>query len=334
MAIDFSKTKGAGRMKVIQKKSTEQSNGLVAINIPLDQIDENPENAMIFNMEGIEGLAEGIKKDGFLGAITVFKKDDGRFEISSGHRRYRAMRLLEEKTIPAIVKPYPKNDNERMLQLISSNIRNRDLKPMDWARAMNRYCEIMKATGAKGTMRDLAAEYFQMASSNVGRYLALLNLIKPLQQLADDPGYSFSAISNAASLSEDEQEELYKRIREESADGEEGSDTHSLSRTRIQQLISDIKTGTDSRGKEKNDKVSEDTGNSRTEKADISDRPSETVNKDNKGVTSQKRDNIELCINEIERITAAKVDIKHKDEILTKVKRLEKAIRELKKRYK
>ena len=242
MAKDFSKAKGAGHLKEIQQKSTEQSNGLVAINIPLDQIDENPENAEIFNMDNIDSLADGIQENGFLGAINVLKKPDGRYEISSGHRRYRAMRALGRETIPCIVDPYPDDDVERVLKLISSNIRNRELHPMDWARVISRYIEAIKSRGFTGNVRNKAAEYFKMAPANINRYLCLLRLIPELQEIANDPDYAFSAFTSASTMDEADQKLLYDQMQEEleAIDKAKGT-VKTLSRVRIEQMTSAIK---------------------------------------------------------------------------------------------
>ena len=243
MAMDFSKAKGTNNMlKSIQAKSAEQSGSLVAINIPLDQIDENPENEQIFNMDGIDTLAEGIKADGFLGAISVLKKPDGRYEISSGHRRYRAMKLLGRKTIPCIVSPYPDDDVERILRLISSNIRNRELTPLDWARTIDRYMKAIKQRGDKGIIRDLAAEYFKMAPTNIQRYVSLLKLIPELQELANDPEYSYSAFTTAATLDKELQYKLYDQIQDElEVIGRNKSNVKALTRPRIEQMINALK---------------------------------------------------------------------------------------------
>ena len=241
-SLDFSKSRNAGKIKRIQEKSAEQTNGLITLNIPLDQIDENPDNASIFNMDNIDTLAEGIKKDGFMGAINVFQKPDGRYEISSGHRRYRAMKLLGRPTIPCNVSPYP-DDVERGLKLISSNIRNRVLRPLDWARAIDYYENIMKIKGEyEGRLRDRAAEYFKMAPTNIHRYTSLLKLIPELQELANDPEYAYSAFTTAATLSQDEQKELYRSIiRENSELDKKEESLKVLSRARIEQLINNIK---------------------------------------------------------------------------------------------
>ena len=239
--MNFDKSRNSSKLQEIQKESIEKTNGIVSINIPLDQIDENPENAAIFNMDHIEMLAKGIEQDGFMGAINVFQKDDGRYEISSGHRRYRAMKMLGRTTIPCIVSPMP-SDTERSLKLLSSNIRNRELRPLDWARAIKKYKEIIKSDPAfeKKAARKQCAEFFGMAEGNIFRFEALLRLIPELQELANDPEFASSAFAPAAQLDKEEQKELYKKIRVEIGDGSDDKPA-SISRTRIFQLIEDVK---------------------------------------------------------------------------------------------
>lgn len=55
---------------------------------------EHPDNEYLFGMEGIERLAEGMKRVGFKGAIEVWDREDGTFLIYSGARRNRANTLL------------------------------------------------------------------------------------------------------------------------------------------------------------------------------------------------------------------------------------------------
>ncbi len=252
MGMDFNKSRNAEKLKQIQEKSTEQANGLIVKNVPLDQIDENPDNASIFNMEGIDTLAEGIKTVGFMGAINVFQKPDGRYEISSGHRRYRAMKLLGKETIPCYVSPYPE-DVDRGLMLISSNMANREIRPLDWARTIDYYMGLMKKKGEyEGRLRDRAAEFFKKSQTNIHRYTSLLKLIPELQELADNPEYAYSAFTSAATLSESDQKELYNRIMRENGLLGDKNGANVLSRTRIEQLINDLKQKNDSTAGQQN----------------------------------------------------------------------------------
>ena len=87
--------------KVIKKVEEDMDNK--KRDIEIDLIDMNNDNESVFGLDDIDYLAENIKEDGFSGAIAVYALDNGRYEISSGHRRYLAAKQLGMKTIPAIV---------------------------------------------------------------------------------------------------------------------------------------------------------------------------------------------------------------------------------------
>lgn len=257
MAMDLSKSKNASRMKAIQEKSKEQGNGLVTINIPLDEIDENPDNEKTFNMEKVDAIARNIEQVGFFGTINVFKKPDGRYEISSGHTRYRAMKKIGADSIPCSVSPYP-DEFKRGLILLSSNTNNRVMRPMDWARAIDYYYNLMKAAkkefgkGEKsyeGDLRTRAAEFFDTSPTNIARYYSLLNLIPELQEMVDDPELPYSAFTTAGTMSEEDQMTLYERLSDEIArnakSAENGGSVPGISRVRIEQLINSIKNKPD-----------------------------------------------------------------------------------------
>ena len=76
---------------------------IVVMNIPLDKIDGNPENDKLFSMRSVDHLAKIIDEEGYTTPIEVYKKKNGRYEITSGHRRYQAMKLLGQKEIPCYI---------------------------------------------------------------------------------------------------------------------------------------------------------------------------------------------------------------------------------------
>lgn len=242
MAADLAKSRNAGKMRAIQEKSKEQGNGIVAINLDINLITENPDNEKVFNMDGIDKLAEDIERIGLLDPIEVLKKDDGTYEISSGHRRYRAMKKLGKKTIPCTVSAYPET-YERGIKLLSSNVWNRKMLPMDWARAIDYYYNLMQEKGGyEGKLRDRASEYFKMAPTNIQRYISLLKLIPELQELVDDPEYPYSAFDGASSLDKEKQKILYDRIVDEIDKNSKRNDTFTgISKARIVQMINDLK---------------------------------------------------------------------------------------------
>ena len=63
--------------------------------IPVELIDENPDNEQIFGYEDVDYLAESIQENGFGGAIEVYELANGRYEISSGHRPVSYTHLIQ-----------------------------------------------------------------------------------------------------------------------------------------------------------------------------------------------------------------------------------------------
>lgn len=224
------------------EKDTLLSNNETIIDIPLDLIDMNEKNDIVFSMDDIDHLAKGIEEEGFHGTINVFAKSDGRYEVYSGHRRYLAMKKLNRPTIPSSVEEMPDSFN-KVKKMIGANIRSRKLTPLEMARAMELYQKEAKESGFKGNLANATAEFFNVSYIQVFRYLALTKLIPELQQLANNPSFPYSAFREAAALTLDGQKELYKQIMYalgESAHNEDEKEVK-LTRPRIERLIAGIR---------------------------------------------------------------------------------------------
>lgn len=208
MARDFSSRNNT--LKNIAQKSNMSDTLVLELNI--DDIIENPDNEKIFNMDGIEHLAQGIEEKGFNGAIEVFKLDNGKYEICSGHRRFRAMKQLGKKTIKAIVSENV-NDVEKAERLLDGNIFNRKLSPLDMGRAIKYYKEnVLKQKEFKGDVRKAVAYKFNISESQVYKYEALLNLIPEVQEKVAENVIAFSAVTSMTNLDESLQLEINKRF--------------------------------------------------------------------------------------------------------------------------
>lgn len=220
---------------------------LVTKDISLDQIDYNPKNTAIFNMGEIERLASRIREEGYNDPILVFQKENGRYEILSGHRRYEAMKYLEEKAIPANIITEKISESQKDLILLSSNIANRKLAPLDMARAIEFYKGILdRDPNFKGNKKAATAEYFGITQSNVQRYSVILKLIPELQEYCKKPNFPYSSLSKAANLTREEQKELLSKLIRLEADekniSEEEVDKDEIlfSRTRVEQIINSM----------------------------------------------------------------------------------------------
>ncbi len=215
--------------------------------LPLDQIDYNPKNTSIFNMDEIESLSKRIEEEGYNDPILVFEKEDGRYEILSGHRRFEAMKLLGKTSIPGNVFKSKLSDTQKDLILLSSNIATRKLAPLDMARAIDFYKSIIRNNpDFKGNKRQAIAAYFGITESNVHRYEVILKLIPELQEYCKKPNFPYSSLSKAATLSTSEQKELLNKLIRLEADkkkiSEEEVDKDEIlfSRTRVELIINNM----------------------------------------------------------------------------------------------
>lgn len=245
----------------VMDKATKESNAKTTIDIPLGEIDMNEDNEKIFNMKDIERLAANIKEEGFFGSIEVFKKGNGRYEIISGHRRYKAMELLGMDTIPAIVASMPEKDTKKRRRLIASNINSRDMTPMDWARAIDyhRQTLIMESQEKYGdgtnpgvyiqkykegsTLKGQLESYFGFSPAKIYKYLSLVKLIPELQDLVEDNVIPFYTISSAASEPEHVQIKIYKMIHamRESLPRDSENNAPHLSSAQVEKIIATAK---------------------------------------------------------------------------------------------
>ena len=210
MAMDFSKSKNNILNEVI-KKDTEDGNVKVIKSLPLEEIEENPLNERIFNMDEIDQMAETIRNEGFTGSILVIDKPNGKYQIFSGHRRYRAAKKLGMKTIPCTIEHC---DSDTMLtrKLLSSNLQTRKMHPLDYARAIEVYKNVLKEEEFKGDTRAEVARFFNTSESQVYRYTLISKMIIRLQEMTNDSEFPYTAFQDAVGLDENQQNELADRI--------------------------------------------------------------------------------------------------------------------------
>ena len=153
MAINLARTAASQKLNKIAEKSIEEVNSKVVKDIPLDLIDPHPDNLKIYSMEGIDSLMVSIEKNGFIGAIDVYSKPDGRYLIYSGHRRYAAMKALGRTTIPCLV--YKLEDTYTInRKLIEANINTRILSPLEKAKQLAYFEKNLLDSGFTGSINN------------------------------------------------------------------------------------------------------------------------------------------------------------------------------------
>lgn len=163
--------------------------------LPINKIDVNKaQPRKTFNKETIEALAQSIKENGMLQPITVQKTGD-RYEIIAGERRYRAVRLLEMETIPAIIKEL---SPQKVCQLaLIENLQREDLNPIEAAAAIKALMEDFNLT------QQEVSEKIGTSRPNIANALRLLKLPKSVQDLIME-GKITSGHGRAFAVLEDE----------------------------------------------------------------------------------------------------------------------------------
>ncbi len=120
--------------KVVEPKKVVLPEGEIVEEISIGLIDNNPNQPRKnFDPTALSELAQSIKMYGVIQPILVTKRND-RYMIVAGERRFRATKLAEKKTIPAIVKEFTESQVKEIALL--ENIQRQDLNPIETARAM------------------------------------------------------------------------------------------------------------------------------------------------------------------------------------------------------
>lgn len=150
------------------KGKIEEINGERVVDIDIKLIDVNPNQPRKnFDPTALKELSDSIKVHGVIQPIIVNKNDD-RYIIVAGERRFRASKMAGLKVIPAIVKDY----NEQQIKEISllENIQREDLNPVEVANAMRELLEIY------GWTQDVLADRLGKSRPAIANTLRLLTL--------------------------------------------------------------------------------------------------------------------------------------------------------------
>jgi ParB family chromosome partitioning protein len=144
------------------------------LRIPAGLIDPNPyQPRQAFDNDSLEELAESIRTFGLIQPISVRKRPDGRYQIISGERRFRACKLAGMDVIPAYIRA---TDDQGMLEMaIVENIQRQDLDPIEIAMSYQRLMDECDLTQEK------MAQRVGKKRASVANYLRLLKLPAKVQ---------------------------------------------------------------------------------------------------------------------------------------------------------
>ena len=169
--------------------------------IPLEEIDPFPDHPFkVQDDEDMINLAESIRSNGVLTPATLRKKEDGRYELLSGHRRMRACQLAGVDTLRCEVVDMSRD--EGVIFMVESNFQRTKILPSEKAFAYKMRMEALKRLPGRplknsGPMgpnyradETLAAQVNDSASQ-IKRYIRLTELIPELLDMVDEGKMAF-----------------------------------------------------------------------------------------------------------------------------------------------
>lgn len=191
--------------------------------IPISEIDEFPDHPFKVLMdEDMEQLVESVKRNGVMTPATVRLKEDGRYELISGHRRKKACELAGLETLKCEVKELTRD--EAIIIMVESNLQRSTILPSEKAFAYKMRLEAMKRQAGRppkensspvGThLRSDAelAEKVGESRNQIQRYIRLTELVPEILQMVDERQMAFRPAVEISYLSEEQQYTLLEAM--------------------------------------------------------------------------------------------------------------------------
>lgn len=199
--------------------------------IPLSEIDDFPGHPYrVLDDEDMQNLMESIKDRGVITPAMVRKKDDGRYEMISGHRRKHASERLGLETLRCEVVEVSRD--EAIILMVDSNSQRSEIAPTDKGKAYKMKLEAIKRqqgertdltsvpSGQKlngKTSREILAENSEDSNTQIQRYIRLTNLVPELQDFVDKGQMKMRPAVELSYLDEETQRDIVDRIDETEA---------------------------------------------------------------------------------------------------------------------
>jgi ParB family chromosome partitioning protein len=143
--------------------------------LSMDRLDPNPNQPRrLFNEESLEDLSNSIKEMGVIQPLVVRPRENNRYEIVAGERRWRAAKIAGYSTIPAIVRDV--SDSESLEIALIENLQRENLNPLDTAEAYGMLINKYSYT------HDALAKRIGKDRSNITNHVRLLNLPDPIKE--------------------------------------------------------------------------------------------------------------------------------------------------------
>ena len=190
--------------------------------IPLTEIDDFPDHPFkVRDDEDMAQLIESIKERGVITPATVRQKENGRYELISGHRRKRACELAGFDTLRCEVVEL--NRDEATILMVESNYQRSQILPSEKAYAYKMRLEAMKRqagrpskdnlvpVGQNFSREELATQSGE-SQTQIQRYIRLTNLVPELLDYVDEGRIKMRPAVELSFLDEDSQRDVVDEI--------------------------------------------------------------------------------------------------------------------------
>jgi len=168
------KVLGKGIDAIISNRPSPTSEEKGFIEIDIDNIYPNPyQPRKKFSVERIKELADSLNESGMIQPVVVYKEED-KFFLMVGERRWRAAQFLKWKQIPAIIKDL--NQDDIIVGALVENIQREDLNAIEVAEGVEMLIKEM------GLTQEKAGERLGMNRSTLTNYLRLLKLPEAVKE--------------------------------------------------------------------------------------------------------------------------------------------------------
>ena len=194
--------------------------------VPISEIDDFPDHPFKVKVdEDMDQLVQSIKERGIITPVTLRPKEDGRYEIVSGHRRKKACELAGLDTVKAEVREMTRD--EAIILMVESNLQRSTILPSEKAFSYKMRLEAMKRQAGRPSQEnysplgnnslgtkssDEMAEEVGESKNTIFRYIRLTELIPELLQLVDESRIAFRPAVELSYLKKEEQTALLEEI--------------------------------------------------------------------------------------------------------------------------
>ena len=186
--------------------------------VSISLVDDFPEHPfMVKDDESMEQLIQSIEMNGILNPIIARKKEDGRYEVVSGHRRKHACSRLGITDIPVIVRELSRD--EAVIEMVDSNLQREYILPSEKARAYKMKMDAMKRQGKRTDLTlspvgtklrtdEVIAQEAGESRNQIQRYIRLNELTPELLEFVDEGKIGLRPAVEISYLQEEEQRDL------------------------------------------------------------------------------------------------------------------------------